>query len=160
MTWVDPRTWLAGEKLSASKLQTIRDSLKAIGDAWSAYTPAWSSTGTAPVIGNGTISGQYIQAGKLVIGEFSILMGSTTTFGTGTYSVTVPVAIGGPTILKPAGIGIALDGSTFYHRVLHSVGSATVVTLSDDDGTRVSGTVPFTFATADRITGSFYYQAA
>src|SRR5688572_28327966 len=92
MSWNDPRTWLAGEDPTAALLNLqLRDNLKAIGDPWTAYTPTWTGTGTNPAIVNGTIGGRYLQAGKLVIGNFQIVMGSSTTFGTGSWLVGLPV---------------------------------------------------------------------
>ena len=63
--------------------------------AWKTYTPVWTSFGaTAPAIGNGTLQGRYIKVGRLVNFQITIIMGSTTTFGTGTiYQLTTPDAI-------------------------------------------------------------------
>lgn len=86
------RTWLAGEKPTAALLnQQIRDPLKAIGDAWTSYTPTWTASTTNPTIGNGTLTGAYIQAGKLVIFRIRIVLGSTSTRGSGEYRFGYPV---------------------------------------------------------------------
>src|SRR5882672_3849200 len=37
-----------------------------LGAAWTAYTPVWGSSGTAPAIGNGSLTGFFIQVGKTV----------------------------------------------------------------------------------------------
>ena len=51
MAWTAPRTWTDGETVTAVLLNThVRDNLKAIGDAWTAYTPAL----TGVTLGNGT----------------------------------------------------------------------------------------------------------
>jgi len=94
MAWTSPRTWLAGEKPSASTYNThIRDNFKAIGDAWTSYSPTWAidSGGTNPSIGNGSLTGRYMQAGKLVMFTITLVAGSTTTWGSGVYTWTYPV---------------------------------------------------------------------
>jgi len=58
--------------------------------AWQTYTPVWSTSGTAPAIGNGTITGRYAILGKVIVCHINLIAGSTTTFGTGTQSFTLP----------------------------------------------------------------------
>jgi len=57
---------------------------------WTPYTPTWASTGTAPALGNGTLIGTYVIIGKTLIFNIVQIMGSTTTYGTGDYSWTIP----------------------------------------------------------------------
>lgn len=58
--------------------------------AVSTYNPVWSSSGTSPNIGNGTIKGKYIKVGKLVVAWVSQVNGSSTTYGTGQYGWSLP----------------------------------------------------------------------
>lgn len=60
-------------------------------DAWTSYVPAWTGSGSNPAIGNGTITGHYARVGRMVFFKVAITMGSTTTYGTGNYSVSLPV---------------------------------------------------------------------
>jgi hypothetical protein len=62
------------------------------GTAATAYTPNWSSTGTAPSLGNGTLTGQYTRNGNLVSFTIAFVAGSTTTFGTGSWFFSLPFA--------------------------------------------------------------------
>lgn len=93
MVWTAPATWVAGAVHLAAQLnEQLRDNMKAIGDPWTAFTPVWSCATTAPVLGNGTLVGAYAQAGKLTHFRFLLTAGSTTTFGTGQWRMTLPVA--------------------------------------------------------------------
>jgi len=56
----------------------------------SSFTPTWSSTGTQPVLGDGTIVGNYSRQGNLVTVYAQITAGTTTTFGTGIYRISLP----------------------------------------------------------------------
>jgi hypothetical protein len=52
------------------------------------FTPTWTSSGTQPTIGNGSISGWSQKVGdKLYFLCVELVIGSTTTVGTGTYVI-------------------------------------------------------------------------
>jgi len=57
-----------------------------------AYTPSWTSSGTAPTLGNGTILGYYTRRGQIIEGTIDLTIGSTTTTGTGTWYFSLPRA--------------------------------------------------------------------
>jgi len=86
----------SGQVLTAATLNTI-------GAAWETWTPVWTASTTNPVIGNGTISGSYCRFNKTVIAEGAIIMGSTTTYGTGTYRISLPF-----------GTAVSVNGSVGY----------------------------------------------
>ncbi|MFG3426131.1 hypothetical protein [Streptomyces californicus] len=88
-----PRNWAAGEVVTAALLnQEIRDQLNSMFDPWTSYTPSWTSSGTAPVIGNGSIGGRYMKVGRTVHVFIALTWGSTTTPGSGNLSLGLPVA--------------------------------------------------------------------
>ena len=58
--------------------------------AWTPYAPDWTSSGTDPAIGNGTISASYRRIGTLGFYRGVIKMGTTTTYGTGSWEVSLP----------------------------------------------------------------------
>lgn len=92
MAWTTPRTWVAGEVVTAALLNThLRDNLNAVSGIWQSWTPTWSTTGTAPSVGNGTFTCSYTQIGKTVHYRMHFVMGSTTTYGTGTWLFSLPV---------------------------------------------------------------------
>lgn len=162
MAWTLPRTWVAGEIVTAALLNThLRDNLKAIGDAWTSYTPVWTATTTNPTIGNGAITGAHLAVGKLIFWRFNITMGSTTTFGSGSYEVTLPVtsAIAFPYV---HGHVSCFDDSVslVYHRRITSSGLTTKVVMQTDETVRVTQAAPFTWASADRMSGLGFYEAA
>lgn len=54
------------------------------GQATTAYTPLWTvGGGASPDIGNGTLTGRFLQYGKILEFWIYVRAGSTTTFGTG-----------------------------------------------------------------------------
>jgi hypothetical protein len=78
--------------------------------AWNTYTPAWTAVTTAPAIGNGTLTGKYAVVGKVCHFTALVTFGSTTTFGSGAYTFSLPVtagALGG----LPQFAGVASSGA-------------------------------------------------
>lgn len=56
------------------------------------FTSSWTASGTAPALGNGTITAAYSRAGNLIDVLWDITLGSTSTVGTGTWYFSLPRA--------------------------------------------------------------------
>lgn len=126
---------------------------------WSSYTPSWTASSVNPTLGNGSIQGRYLQIGKLVHFQLSISMGSTTTFGTGTYAFSLPTsAASGVTMI---GDGRLFDSGTNSRLVLARKETSTTFALYQDQntGNGIGPTVPFTFAANDLIEVQGSYEA-
>lgn len=155
---------LSGQTPNSTTLGYITDALQALSEAPTSWTPTWSASGTAPAIGNGTLTGNYLRVGKLVIFSFKFVAGSTTTFGTGTYTFTLPVAanLSSADLIAPATL---LDNSTTTtneaNAVRGSAGSDQFVLRYHGGTGNVGQTVPWTWATSDRIeiAASVYWTA-
>lgn len=104
----------AGQRLLAADLNTATQQA-----AWTAYTPTWTSTGTAPVLGVGaTLVGYYAKVGRLVTAKVSLTTGGSTTYGTGNYEFSLP--------FTAATTGLA--GGAFAHNgswAIYNVGNVT-----------------------------------
>ncbi|MCX5201038.1 hypothetical protein OG897_06125 [Streptomyces sp. NBC_00237] len=86
-----PRTWAVGETVTASMLNTeIRDQFNSMFGAWTPYTPTWTAVTTPPALGNGTLTGQYMKIGRTCFTIFVLTMGSTTTYGSGFWKMSLP----------------------------------------------------------------------
>jgi len=138
--------------------------------AWAAYpsTPTWTST-TNPVINNGTIVGQYVQLGKTVHFRVKITMGSTTTYGSGGYSIGLPVAhnhgaesaIGrvhmldssGPSRYAAYAYTVSANSDTVFL-------SYTNAAAAQNTSSGITATAPFTWASGDILTVTGTYEAA
>lgn len=101
-----PRTWAVGEVVPAAVMNTeIRDQFNSFFGAWTAYTPSWTAATTNPVLGNGTLVGQYMKVGRTCTVAIMLTIGSTSTFGSGFWRISLPaqaasVASGSPGILS------------------------------------------------------------
>lgn len=84
------------------------------------YTPVWAAAGTAPFLGaGGTLIGSYVKIGRLVVAKIEMNTGAATTFGSGSYSWTLPFTAnvaGTPTnaFAYSGSMAVSTSGATFY----------------------------------------------
>ena len=141
-------TFTAGQVLTAAELNAI--------GTWTTYTPAWTAASTNPVLGNGSISGQYTQINDLVVVLIRLVTGSTTTYGSGRYDFSLPVNYSNLTAF-----GEALGSATLFDASLAQVHlgvsvagpSASTITVRIAAGGfgDINSGAPFTFANGDTI---------
>ena len=154
-----PRTWAAAEKVTATLLNSdLRDPLAALMGAPTAFTPTVGGTGWTK--GNGTTSGNYKQAGKLVIAQASFVYGSTSTYGgAGVLSLSTPVT-GSGTIWAQY-VWLYDNGSNSYTG--NTVGFTNSVAIYGISSTKGSYALPadtFIPTTGDSWGYSVIYEAA
>ncbi len=146
---------VSGAVLTAANLNTI-------GAVSEAYTPAWTSTGAAPAIGNGTLTGMYFRINKLIIARATWVAGSTTNFGSGNYRMSLPITSNGANFLT--GYAQYSDASTFntYNMSCQSLTTTTVQMVANVLGLNgVWGqATPIAMANGDACQMTFIYEAA
>jgi len=150
---------LAGDVPSAATdWAAIIAALHALADPWSTYNPAWTTNGTAPVIGNGTLAGRFRQVGKTVDAFVKLVAGSTTTFGTGSWFLTLPV----PALAADSQVGNAkyLDATIKGWGGHCWLFSTTQLGLYTPTASDVTNTNPFTWGNGDSATASITYEVA
>ena len=136
-----------------------------IDTGWTAYTPQWTAASVNPAIGNGTIEGYYKVVGKTCFVRGNIAMGSTTTFGTGEWYVSMPfTASHADGILMTVTL---LDNSTaWYNGILNGARagfnhkSAIQYQVVGGTADSVNPTAPFTWTTSDRFLWNGSYEIA
>jgi hypothetical protein len=142
--------------------EEVDDLITAAPGVWANYVPVWSSSGTAPAIGNGTISGRWVQIGKTVYVKISLLFGTTTTFGTGGYSLSLPAAAS--TSVGSVGAGylndVSAGGGGHYNgiAVVRTVAPTVALILESSSHAQVSAVGPITWANTDAWTFSLTYE--
>jgi hypothetical protein len=119
-----------------------------------AYTPTLTSGGTAPSLGDGTLTGFWSRQGRVVTFTALLTVGSTTSFGTGDIRISVPIA---SVQSVQVGTAYATDGGTNYVLAAVLAASNTYVNFRINAGGSASVTIPFTWATGDtlRVTMSY-----
>jgi hypothetical protein len=130
---------------------------------WTAFTPTWTCTGTAPSLGNGSLAGSYKQLGKTVHMWGQLTAGSTTTFGTGTWIMSIPITATsngaqmiGSCYPQDTGVnayaGVVGQNSTTT-RTFISTGAAGVAAAN------ITNVFPFTWANGDLLRWSLTYES-
>lgn len=120
--------------------------------AWTTDTPTWATTGTAPALGNGTLTARYkLLDSKTCLYYLTFIAGSTTTYGTGTWSFTLPVTArtGNEQILTGHILDSGTDSKLAVGRI--ASGGTTVYQVVPEGGNAVNNGVPQTWATGDRL---------
>lgn len=129
-----------------------------------AYIPTWYGSVSNPAIGNGTILGRYHRRGRLVTLWLRVLMGSTTTYGSGLWSFSLPnirpAAMEGGV---PSALGFVqisdtgtADSMGFSSLAFNSPNY--VVQAASLTGAICTATVPHTWASTDQLTLTITYQ--
>ena len=150
--------YVAGHKLIDTESKTWFDALEALSDPRTAFTPAWKSTGTAPALGNGTITGRYVQVGKYVTYSGKLTMGSTTTFGTGVYQISLRCLRSTPTASVARRRSVPHPLPIPASRT--SAGTSLLKFFGDTGVGQYTNLIPFTWAANDVLLWSITYEAA
>jgi hypothetical protein len=154
-----------GEVVTAALMnQEIRDQFNSMFAAWTSYTPTWTAATTNPVLGNGTLVGRGIKWGRTQIYHINLVMGSTTTYGTGAYSFDVPAtsANAGATLVGNAQLvaaarwaGQSLVTPNASTTTVFFSTNATTTTM-----TQMAGNAPVTLAAANQLRVTGIYETA
>ena len=131
--------------------------------AWVSYTPVWTANLSNPSIGNGTIEGYYKVIGKTCFVRGNVAMGSTTTFGSGEWYISMPfTASNADAILMTAQL---LDnGSAWYNATVNGARAGfnykAPIQYQAVGGTAndINATQPFTWTTSDRFLWNGSYE--
>jgi hypothetical protein len=133
------------------------------GGGWTSYTPLWTASTTNPVIGNGVLTGVYRQIGNQIDFSVSLTAGTTTTYGSGDYRISLPVAAISPNYNGKFSAAILNDSVQWYLNYNAQgidQGFADKVVLTAFAGGVWTNTSPFTFGTSDQIMIQGSYRVA
>lgn len=152
-------THAAGAGLPAAWTQQVGLSITALGSAWPTYTP----TLTGFTLGNGTITGRYLQVGKKVEMAAVMTFGSTSAAAAAAPTITLPVSaltanFGDFTVLfvdaSPGDVYFAVG----YQAAIGTIGC--YISGTSGKATAPTTTTPFTWTTGDSIYVRGTYEAA
>jgi hypothetical protein len=149
-------TIAVGAEVLGADSDAFADAIAALSDAWTSYSPTWSAS-TPPAIGNGSINAKYLRVRHFVVYKFRIDMGSTTTYGSGAWTLTLPVT-GADAYFS--GSAICFDTSTTANKTAGAVlPSTSAVSFVGINGP-LSATAPFAWASGDYLAGTIIFEGA
>lgn len=117
------------------------------------YDMQWTTSGTQPSLGNGTIDAKMKISDRNMSIYFSMTFGSSTTFGTGTYFLSIPI---NPT-LSILGTWKANRPSTVNYTGAIGYGASGKLSMTVNGATYITNSSPLTWASGDSITGGWVY---
>ncbi|MFE6866004.1 hypothetical protein ACFVFS_05570 [Kitasatospora sp. NPDC057692] len=163
---------LVGSYVGQARFNTVRmvpefwtgSAWAAQGD-WQTYVPTWTATSGAPILNNGSLTSRWTRIGRTISWMGYLIVGSTTNGGSGTWSMSTPVAA--------ASTGIPHIGSANFQNVSDNeyIG---ITTIAPGDSTAVfkvktsvsyffanvgNGT-PVTTSASNRLMWNITYEAA
>ena len=120
------------------------------------WAVAWTATGgTAPSIGNGSLSGNYTRVGRQVTATIKLQIGSTTVTGSaGFWRFSVPFTAA---VTGTGSAAINDSGTGYFHAVLEFSDLNNVIGLIPGTAEVVSYIKPMTWASPDTFVASFSY---
>jgi hypothetical protein len=137
--------------------------------AWTTYTPLFLGSVSNPTIGNGSISGRYMNVGATIFGEIRIIAGTAGFLrGSGIYRITLPTAGRienfqpvGQVVMRDEGPGINYFGTAIFNNNLNDRIELYMHSQSAtfDEGVAVTETTPFLFSGNDKILIQFTYES-
>ncbi|MGW0945234.1 hypothetical protein ACWD4O_22165 [Streptomyces sp. NPDC002623] len=141
---------------------------------WANYTPVWySSTGAAPVVGNGALNGRYVKLGTLVHLRVRLAIGTTTNLSAldaaGAWSISLPSppATGWMTDILLNVVGYSSNGFRFFQGTaqLSANNGGTAIRFTVASGTTAASTgwtksVPYTWQAGDVLSIWGSYESA
>ena len=110
------------------------------------YTPTWSTSGTAPVLGTGTLEGRYRANFGQVAADIFFSPTAATTYGTGAFRFAMPTTLTG-TVSLMGTYRYLVDAGTGTAGGFVSGSTSTSVELWSPTGVFITmnGTAPFTW---------------
>lgn len=148
-----------------------------LGGAWTSYTPAitaldpFGSFGGAvnPTMGTGaSLTGAYVQVGRMVVGRAQVVFGTGAAAGTGYYGLSLPVTPRNTN--QSMGLGFLTDVSDSARIVAAPFAVATVFSTTlgiilvegqiNLGASPASHAAPWTWADTDSISLNFIYEAS
>jgi hypothetical protein len=149
----------------------IADSTAATGMKWGAVPGAtyaytsWTPTLTNLTLGNGTMSGKYVQIGKFVHATLSLTWGSTTS-SSGAWEFSSPVTMATPNNTYIGTARILDNGVQNYPGMVLILTSTKLIAFAQyvantwSEASNIATTSPFTWTTGDNLSFSITFEAA
>ena len=126
---------------------------------------SWTPTLTNLTLGNGTMSGRYIQIGKFVHATLNLTWGSTTS-ATGTFTFSSPVTMATPNNTYIGTCRLLDNGVQNYPGMVLIATSTTLIPFAQyvantwSEASNLAPTSPFTWGTGDNLAFSITFEAA
>lgn len=149
-------TWSADNIITGTITDVSAASNQVFIPQQQSFTPTWTASGTAPAFGNADVRCEWVREGAYIRAKYFIKFGTTTTFGTGMWKFSLPVARLVPTTTDFVGSALLKDRAGISRTLFQS--SEDKLWLSDGSGNVASVTSPVTWASGDLLCIDLTYR--
>lgn len=125
------------------------------GFTWSTFATTWRGGTINPALGNGTMLMRYIKLGKLAFIQLNMTMGSTTTYGAGSWSWSLPFPPASSLAGQTTGSALGAIGGTTYFGTSQFLGGFLFLATS---GPSMDATHPAAWTSGSVLMSSFFYE--
>lgn len=162
-----PMDYVFKQDVTISGSLIISGSSSPINTAWTSYTPAWTTDGTQPTLGNGSLTGAYKVIGKTCFVRVRLAWGTTTNSGTGAFYFNLPISASAAWGIQMP-VSILDNGNAWYQATANGeyggFTNKTALIVQSAGGANssqgVTGVFPFTFGNTDSIQFNGSYEIA
>lgn len=135
-------------------IQALAEAVEATvakGGPWAAYTPVVGGVGWS--LGNGVVTGRFHRVGKLVTFEAKLVIGSTTTKGTGQLTLTAPSATAAAfqPMCRGHGLDVSATARASFDPLMLAASNVVYLFLNGMTAGSVNSTSPWTWAAPDEV---------
>jgi len=95
-----------------------------------AFTPTFDTATTPTTVGNATLVGTYSRTGTMIHGTIAISIGNTTSMGTGTLRIGIPIVRTSSELEFMSARIYDSSANTYYVMAAHTVGATQYIQLS------------------------------
>lgn len=140
----------------------VTDRWTDVYSGWTSYTPTWTAATSNPSLGNGTLTAAYkrLDGSKSVYLRLRLVAGTTTTYGNGAWSFSLPAGLT-PAAFQSLG-GFLLDNSTVNRWAISAWLTAAngIERIALNGTVGITGTAPFPWAVSDHLMLGGVYEIA
>jgi uncharacterized membrane protein len=133
-----------------------------VASTWTNWTPTWTSaTSGTPSVGNGTLLAAYKRpdTSKTVYFRLRLIAGSTTGYGTGAWSFTLPSGLNATSFQSCSGFLFDTSSTSRYAVAGYLTGNA-INRVAYTATVGISNGAPFTWATGDFLLLNGSYETS
>lgn len=147
---------VSGKELAIN--ESVFDNYRTYSRIQQKWVPSWTADGAAPSIGNGTVDGSYSINAKQCDFQAKIVMGSTTTYGSGNWRIEAPFSCSAESV-SVTGSAYALVGGLHRTGVCKIEPGAQYITvlIGDAQANFAQDGSPAAWANGDTLVANISY---
>lgn len=119
--------------------------------SWTSYTPTWSAASGTPSVGNGSLAAAYKLIGQTAFVRLRLVIGTTSTLGTGLWGFTLPAGATPNAVQSVPGFLSNSAGTVRHPLGAYLTAGSGVFRIAVNGSSGVGSAAPFAWADGDQL---------